>query len=145
MVAAEVLEIAELEEFDPEPYLRLVTTRPTPQPFRHGPSLARRRAARVRATQRRRRVVVGLVLMSALTILALPGHVFGATNSSGLSSDLADSSVLAPGMDYVVQSGDSVSSIAKDVNPVDPSLVRAQLVHQLGSSVVVPGEHVLIP
>jgi hypothetical protein len=104
-----------------------------------------RRAERVRVAQRRRRVVAGLVLASALTILALPGHTFGATNGAGLSSDLADSTVLAPGMDYVVQSGDTVNSIAKDMNPVDPSFARAQLVHQLSSSVVVPGEHVLIP
>jgi hypothetical protein len=31
------------------------------------------------------------------------------------------------------------------INPVDPSLARAALVNELGSAVVVPGEHVLIP
>lgn len=145
MVAAEVLECTESEEFAAGPYLRLVAAPPTPQPFRQGPSLRQRRATRARATQRRRRAVVALVLMSAITILALPGHTFGATNGAGLSNDLANSTVLASGMDYVVQSGDTINSIAKNVNPVDPSLARVLLLHELGSSVVVPGEHVLIP
>lgn len=145
MVAVEVLEITESEEFAAGPYLRLVVARPTPQPFRQGPSLSQRRATRARATQRRRRAAVALVLMSAFTILALPGHTFGATNGAGLSSDLANSTVLASGMDYVVQSGDTINSIAKNVNPVDPSFARALLVQELGSSVVVAGEHVLIP
>jgi hypothetical protein len=48
-------------------------------------------------------------------------------------------------MDYVVQPGDTVSSIARLMNPTDPAEARALLVHELGSSVVVPGEHVLIP
>jgi hypothetical protein len=48
-------------------------------------------------------------------------------------------------MDYVVQSGDTINSIARDVNPIDPAQARSLLVHELGSTVVVPGEHVLIP
>ena len=145
MAVAEVLEFTEDEEFNAGPYLRLVAAPSAPQPFRQGPSLTLRRAARARAARRRRRAAVGLVLMSAITILALPGHTFGATNSAGLSSDLANSTVLAPGMNYVVQSGDTINSIAKNVNPVDPSYARALLVRELGSSVVVSGEHVLIP
>jgi hypothetical protein len=84
-------------------------------------------------------------MVSALVILALPGHTFGATTGAGLSTDLASSSVLASGMNYVVQPGDTVNSIAKSMNPTDPAQARALLVHELGSSVVVPGEHVLIP
>jgi hypothetical protein len=145
MAAAEVLEFTEEEVFNAGPYLSLVSAPTAPRSFRQGPSLTLRRATRARAAQRRRRVVVGLVLVSAITILALPGHTFGATNSAGLSSDLANSTVLAPGMDYVVQTGDTINSIAKNVNPVDPSYARALLVRELGSSVVVSGEHVLIP
>jgi len=85
------------------------------------------------------------VLVSAVAILAVPGHVFGATTGAGLSTDLANSSVLASGMNYVVQPGDTVAVIAREMNPVDPAAARAQLVAELGSSVVVPGEHVLIP
>jgi LysM repeat protein len=64
---------------------------------------------------------------------------------AGLPTDLANSSVLASGMDYVVQPGDTLHSIAKSMNPVDPSLARNALVHQIDSSVVVPGEHIVIP
>jgi hypothetical protein len=46
---------------------------------------------------------------------------------------------------YVVHGGDTVNSIARLMNPVDPSIARRDLVRELGSSVVVPGEHVLIP
>lgn len=145
MAAAEVLDFTEGEEFDVSPYLRLVATPTAPQPYRQGAPLTQRRAARVRAARRRRRAAAGVVLIGALTVLALPGHTFGATNNVGLSSDLANSTVLAPGMDYVVQPGDTINSIAKNVNPVDPSVARTLLAHELGSSVVVPGEHVLIP
>jgi hypothetical protein len=95
--------------------------------------------------RRRRRALVGLVLVGALTILALPGHTFGATTGAGLSTDLATSTVLASGVDYVVQPGDTLNSIAQNVNPVQPALARTLLVRELGSSVVVTGEHVLIP
>jgi transposase-like protein len=48
-------------------------------------------------------------------------------------------------MDYVVQPGNTVNSIAREMNPANPSLARSLLVRELGSTVVVPGEHVLIP
>jgi hypothetical protein len=145
MAAAQVLETLEIDEFLTGPYLRLVTARPSVQPFRTGPSLSERRGERSRVLVRRRRALAALVLASALTVLALPGHTFGATTGAGLSTDLADSSVLASGMNYVVQPGDTVESIATDMNPVNPSLARSLLIHELGSPVVVPGEHVLIP
>jgi hypothetical protein len=135
MAAVEVLENPGVAEFVARPYLRLVVSAPLPQPLRHGPPLHQRRAQRARLVQRRRRALATLVIVSALTILALPGHTLGATTGSGLSTDLANSS----------QPGDTLGSIAKDVNPVNPSLARSLLAHELGSSVVVPGEHVLIP
>lgn len=112
---------------------------------REGVTLVARRRARQRARQRRRRLAAGLVLVSAIAVLAVPGHTFGATDGAGLSNDLAGSSVLASGMDYVVQPGDTVATIARAMNPVDPALARRLLVRELGSSVVVPGEHVLVP
>ena len=110
-----------------------------------GPSLALRRERRTRRLARRRRSLAGLVLVLATIVLAWPGHAFGGTTQSGLSTDLATSAVLAPGMDYVVQPGDSVNSIAALVNPSDPAAARVLLVHELRSDVVVVGEHVLIP
>ena len=143
MAAVELLETYEVEA-GPS-HLRLVSVDPTPRVFREGPSLAQRRRIRTRVRRRRQRLAATLVVLGALTILAIPGHVYGATTGAGLSTDLANSSVLASGMDYVVQTGDSINSIAHDMNPVDPSEARSLLVHELGSTVVVPGERVLIP
>jgi hypothetical protein len=143
MAAVELLETYEVEA-GPS-HLRLVSVDPTPRVFREGPSLAQRRRIRARVRRRRQRLAATLVVLGALTILAIPGHVYGATTGAGLSTDLANSSVLASGMDYVVQPGDSINSIAHDMNPVDPAEARSLLVHELASTVVVPGEHVLIP
>ena len=142
MVAVEVVEFEEYEDVVERPYLRLVTT---PQVFRTGPSLANRRAARARMMKRRRRTILAFALLLGLVILAWPGHAFGGETGAGLPTDLANSSVLASGMNYVVQPGDTVDSIARMMNPLDPKVVRADLVRELRSSVVVPGEHVLIP
>jgi hypothetical protein len=95
--------------------------------------------------KRRRRTLVVLALLAGLTILALPGVAFGGVASSGLSSDLNNNASLAPGMVFVVQPGDSLTSIARLMDPADPSKARVQLAHELGSTVVVRGEHVLIP
>jgi hypothetical protein len=48
-------------------------------------------------------------------------------------------------MVYVVQAGATVNTIATLADPVDPSLARRALIRELRSSVVVAGEHVLIP
>ena len=141
MAAIEAVEFEEFES-DERPYLRLVTT---PQVFRTGPSLANRRAARARMMKRRRRTFLALALMLGLVILAWPGHAFGGETGAGLPTDLASSSVLASGMNYVVQPGDTINSNARLMNPVDPRVARTALVRELDSSVVVPGEHVLIP
>jgi hypothetical protein len=144
MAAVEVLEFPEaFEDISPR-YLHLVRAS-APQPIRTGPSLQQRRASRARMLQRRRRTLAVGVLLLALSVLAIPGHVFGATTGTGLAGDLANSSQLASGMVYVVQPGDTVSTIAREMNSVNPALARTLLVRSLGSSVVVPGEHVLIP
>jgi hypothetical protein len=143
MAAVELLETYEVEAVPS--HLRLVSADASPRIFREGPSLAQRRRVRARVRQRRQRLAAALVMAAALTILAIPGHVYGATTGAGLSTDLANSSVLASGMDYVVQPGDTINSIAQDMNPTNPAEARSLLVHELGSTVVVPGEHVLIP
>jgi hypothetical protein len=143
MAAIELAEVEEYEEFEPR-RLRLVSIQGV-EPVRTGRPLAARRAARARMLQRRRRTLVALGLVTGLIILALPGAAFGGVTGAGLPGDLADSSVLASGMVYVVHGGDTVNSIARLMNPVDPSIARRDLVRELGSSVVVPGEHVLIP
>jgi hypothetical protein len=145
MAAVEILETPGLVEGFRTPALRLVSYAPAPPAIRRGVSLRQRRFERTRVLQRRRRVAAAMVFVGALTILALPGHMFGATTGAGLSTDLAGSSTLASGMNYVVQPGNTVNSIAREMNPTNPSLARSLLVRELGSTVVVPGEHVLIP
>jgi hypothetical protein len=125
--------------------LRLVVSTPEIGSWRHGAPVAQRRAARVRMLRRRRRSLACAALVAGLVILAWPGHAFGGENSVGLSTDLATSSVLSAGMDYVVQPGDTIDTIARLINPVTPSLARRALVRELGSAVVVPGEHVIVP
>ena len=95
--------------------------------------------------KRRRRTLVAFALLLGLVILSWPGHAFGGETGAGLPTDLANSSVLASGMNFVVQPGDTVNSIARMMNPIDPNLARADLVRELDSSVVVPGERILIP
>lgn len=144
MAAVEVFESDE-GHYETRPHLRLVSVATEPTPLRSGRSLAQRRAARARMMRRRRRTLVGLALGSGLAILSFPGHAFGGVTGVGLPTDLANSSVLASGFSYVVQSGDTVSSIAKMMNPLDPALARRALVQSIDSTVVVPGEHVVIP
>lgn len=127
------------------PLLRVVREETNLPHYRRGPLVANRRAARARMKQRRRRSAVVALFAATLVLLAWPGHAFGGTNGAGLSTDLASSTTLASGMVYVVQPGDTLSTIAAEVNPVRPGIARAALVAELHSSVVIAGEHVLIP
>jgi len=125
--------------------LRVVAPLGSAPRYRVGPLVANRRAARARMKARRRRSALAALVLVSLVLLAWPGHAFGGTNGVGLSTDLASSSTLSSGMVYVVQPGDTISSIAREVNPVSPSIARRALVAELRSQDVVSGEHVLIP
>jgi predicted anti-sigma-YlaC factor YlaD len=127
------------------PNLHVVAPREDIPHYRRGPLVANRRAARARMKARRRRSALVAVVLASLVLLAWPGHAFGGTNGVGLSTDLATSSTLSSGMVYVVQPGDTVDSIARKLNPVDPALARHALIAELRSNAVVDGEHVLIP
>ncbi len=145
MAAIQIEEFEVLTSEEAMPYLRLVTAQNTPQSFRTGVPLAVRREARELRRKRRIRLYAGLVLAGALVILLMPGAAFGGVTGTGLSTDIASSAELASGMVYVVQPGDTLSSISKMVNPVSPQKARTVLAAQLGSSVVIAGEHILIP
>jgi hypothetical protein len=95
--------------------------------------------------QRRRRSLLAATVLACVGILCVPGTVFGATTSTGVSSDMGNASSLAPGMAYTVQPGDTLRSIATLINPDEVAHVIAQLQAELGSSVVVPGELVYVP
>lgn len=127
------------------PELHVVLAREDVPQYRRGPLVANRRAARARLKARRRRSAAAAAVLVSLVLLAWPGHAFGGTNGVGLSTDLATGSTLSSGMVYVVQPGDTLSSIAQLMNPVDASLAVQALVNELRATVVVTGEHVLIP
>jgi len=84
----------------------------------------------------RRRVVLGAVVLGLLVLLALPIQAFAG-------------STVAPapptkGQVYVVKSGDTLARIAAEASPARAGLLTRELAREVGSSVVVPGEHVYI-
>jgi hypothetical protein len=96
-------------------------------PGRPGPS------ARVQ----RRRVVLGLVLVVLLVALILPISALGGRTIAG--------SAPTAGQEYVVQSGDTLASVAARVGGGNVVGIERQLAREAGSDVLVPGEHLLIP
>ena len=86
---------------------------------------------------RRRRVVLVVAVLGLLVLLALPIRALG-------GSTLAQAAP-APGQVYVVKAGDTLASIAAQADPVRTAALTQQLTREIGSDVVVPGEHVFIP
>jgi Tfp pilus assembly protein FimV len=86
---------------------------------------------------RRRRVVLGAAVIVLLVLLALPIRAFG-------GSTIAQAPP-AKGQVYVVKTGDTLGSIAAQANPAAAATLTVELAHEVGSNVVVPGEHVFIP
>ena len=89
---------------------------------------------------RRRRAVVGAVaavVVVLLVLLALPlRQLGGSTLAQGQPT---------PGQTYIVKSGDTLASIAARADQADASTLAARLAGEVGSTVVVPGEHIRIP
>jgi hypothetical protein len=96
-------------------------------PGRTGPS------ARVQ----RRRITLGVIVVVLLVLLMLPIRALGGQTVAG-SAPIA-------GQEYVVQSGDTLASIAQRVGGGNVAALERQLAGEAGSTVLVPGEHLLIP
>jgi hypothetical protein len=86
---------------------------------------------------RRRRVVLTAVVLVLLVLLALPVRVLGGSTVAQAAP--------AVGQEYVVKSGDTLASIAAQADRTNAASLTRQLAHEVGSTVVVPGEHVFIP
>ena len=86
---------------------------------------------------RRRRVVLAAVVVGLLVLLALPVRPLG-------GSTLAQAAP-AQGQEYIVKAGDTLSSIAMQADPSNVASLTDRLAREVGSNVVVPGEHVFIP
>ena len=152
-------ELDALETLWPRPTLRLVTD---PRDLRSwddvdefevperswttGADVATRRRARAAAKVRRRRVLAAVALLVVVVALALPTRALGTVTISGQQTPGGTPAGLMDGTVYVVQQGDSLASIAHQLNPAGDqrALIRA-MVSELGSNQLVAGEHVLLP
>jgi hypothetical protein len=84
-----------------------------------------------------RRLVLGAIVLVVLVLLMLPIRALG-------GKTLAQSGPVA-GQTYVVRSGDTLASISMRVDRADPAGTEQRLASEVGSTVLVPGEHLLIP
>jgi hypothetical protein len=95
------------------------------------------RPAGVSAQVKRRRLLFGAAVVVLLVMLMLPIRAFGGKPVA--------STVPTAGQEYIVQQGDTLTSIASQVDRTDASSLVQRLAAEVGSNVVVPGEHLLIP
>ena len=89
------------------------------------------------ARVQRRRIALGMVVVVLLVLLMLPIRALG-------GSTLASAGPVA-GQTYIVKAGDTVASIALRADAANPAAMTARLVAETGSTVVVPGERIVIP
>jgi len=108
--------------------LRLYALPDVPEPAAPSPSVRRRRAALGAAAA----VVIVLLILLALPIR----QIGGSTLAQGQPT---------PGQTYIVKSGDTLASIAARADQTDAGALAAQLARTVGSTTVVPGEHIQIP
>jgi LysM domain len=92
------------------------------------------RAERMAAVRRRRVVLAGTTVVALLVLLLLPIRALGGTTVTA-----------SPGREYVVRSGDTLGSIAARMGGRNVASMERRLADEAGSTVLVPGEHLLIP
>jgi hypothetical protein len=84
-----------------------------------------------------RRLVVAIGVAVLLVLLMLPIRALGGRTIAGAAP--------VAGQVYVVQRGDTLGSIAARADAGQAPLMAKRLAAEVGSTVVVPGEHLLIP
>lgn len=109
------------------------------------PAVAARRRRDRRRQARRRRILLGSVVTGIVVALALPWGGVGRPPLATPGPVLAGATV-APHSVYVVQTGDTLWSIAERLRPGgDPRPVVTALEAQAGSDTVHPGEQLRLP
>jgi LysM repeat protein len=141
--APQVVDRPELERSRAEhPTSRRAMVVPSrPEPAAQRTAAARRSAA----VARRRAATLAAIAVVAVVLLALPLRSLAAVTVDGQVTPTASPGGLAPGSVYVVHAGDTLRSIARRVVGANVAAVEGQLAVEVGSSVLVPGEHVHIP
>ena len=89
---------------------------------------------------RRRRAVLAVAAVAVallLVLLALPLRQLGGSNLAQAQPTV--------GQEYIVKSGDTLASIAARADRAQAGSLTARLAREVGSTVVVPGEHIQIP
>jgi hypothetical protein len=134
------------EEFDEEFGAEFSGLAVVERSFRTGPDVALRRQRRASARIRRRRLLFGLIGLALAVLLVLPLPALGTVTLSGKPTPGGTSAGLQDGSVYVVQGGDTLGSIARQLKPSgDIAPLIAEMVAQTGSSHVVAGEHLILP
>ncbi|HVX21599.1 MAG TPA: LysM peptidoglycan-binding domain-containing protein [Acidimicrobiales bacterium] len=110
-----------------------------------GPDVPARRRSGTSARVRRRRLALGTLVVGLLVALAFPVSALGGRPVP--ASPATGTAASAGGTVYVVQPGDTLWSIASraDGGSGDPRPLVEALAAQLGTTTVVPGQHVVIP
>ncbi len=93
--------------------------------------------ARTSRSVQRRRLILAAVVVVLLVLLALPIRSIGGKTIAGAGP--------TAGQEYVVRNGDTLASLAAQVDRNNVAGVEKKLMNETGSSVLVPGEHLLIP
>lgn len=107
---------------------------------------ARRDQPAPRTVGRAKLVAAAGVGLAAVVLLALPLRSLAAVTVDGRATPGATVAGLQPGSTYVVQTGDTVASVAAKVTGAPVSLIEQGLRQELGGgSTLVPGEHLVIP
>lgn len=89
---------------------------------------------RARSVRHLRLAVAAVAVMVLLVLLVLPIRALGGTTGAPTT-----------GREYVVRSGDTLASIAARVGGGNVVALERHLADEAGSTVLVPGEHLLIP
>jgi hypothetical protein len=89
------------------------------------------------ARVQRRRLILGVVVVVLLVLLMLPIRALAGKTIAGAGP--------TAGQEYVVRSSDTLASIAARVDGGNVAGMEQRLENEAGSSVLVPGEHLLIP
>ena len=91
-------------------------------------------AGRARSVRHLGLAMVAVAVMVLVVLLMLPIRALGGTTGARMA-----------GREYVVRSGDTVASIAARVGGGNVAALERHLADEAGSTVLVPGEHLLIP